>query len=103
MTASQVTMGPVKIFGFGDKCDKCVNAKQKITSIFGLKIEEHSYEYHVTLHDGWKNDGSTDVMAARSDYGDDEVPLIQLPGEDHIRTYPSAMKELKAWKKDRKI
>ena len=96
---SQNERKPVRIFGFGEECDKCVSAREKIEGIFGLEVEEHSYEYHAEEHSGWRDDGSVEVLAARSMYGEDSVPLIQLPGEDFVRSYPNAMKRLKELKK----
>jgi len=45
------------------------------------EYDEKSYQYYVTYHDGWRRDGSVDVMAAKCYYGDDAVPLIQHNGQ----------------------
>lgn len=75
-------------------CGKCDAAKDKLQKM-GFGYEEHSLEYHVEHHDGWRNDGSVAVMAAHSML--DTLPLIQVNDEFH--DYPSAMRTLKQMKK----
>ena len=71
-------------------CGKCEAAKTKL-KIMGLSYTEHNLEYHVTHHDGWRDDGSADVMAAHTQM--DTLPLFRL-GETFL-DYPGAMKALK--------
>ncbi len=72
-------------------CGKCESAKKKL-DLMGLVFTEHNLEYHVSLHDGWRDDGSADVMAAHTIM--ETLPLFQVNGEFH--DYPSAMKKLKS-------
>ena len=71
-------------------CGKCEAAKSKL-KMMGFSYTEHSLEYHVTHHDGWRQDGSADVMAAHTQM--DTLPLFRL-GETFL-DYPDAMKALK--------
>ena len=87
--------GEVVVYGF-QNCEICEKAKDKLKRL-GVPFTEASYEQATTLHDGWQQDGSVEVMAARSMYGEDAVPLIQVGGE--VRDYPSAMAYLKAEKR----
>lgn len=71
-------------------CGKCDAAKKKL-ALMGFDYTEHDLEYHVSLHDGWRQDGSTDVMAAHHIM--DTLPLFKLNEKFH--DYPSAMRVLK--------
>ncbi len=71
-------------------CGKCNAAKSKL-EMMGLAYNEHNIERYVKLHDGWRNDGSADVMAAHTMM--DTLPLFKLNGEFH--DYPTAMRKLK--------
>ncbi len=71
-------------------CGKCAAAKSKL-EMMGLHYTERNLEYYVSLHDGWRQDGSADVMAAHTLL--DTLPILQLNDEFH--DYPSAMRKLK--------
>jgi len=71
-------------------CGKCEAAKSKL-KLMGFSYTEHNFEYHVAHHDGWRQDGSADVMAAHTQL--DTLPLFRL-GETFL-DYPAAMKALK--------
>jgi len=71
-------------------CGKCEAAKDKLRRL-GYDYQEHDLEYHVGPHDGWREDGSVEVMAAHTLM--DTLPLIQVDGDFH--DYPSAMRKLK--------
>lgn len=71
-------------------CGKCEAAKSKL-KIMGLDYVEHDLEYHVSLHDGWRQDGSTEVMVAHTML--DTLPLFKVNGDFH--DYPSAMRVIK--------
>ncbi len=72
-------------------CGKCAAAKSKLDRM-GLPYTERNLEYYVNLHEGWRNDGSADVMAAHTLL--DSLPILQLNDEFH--DYPSAMRKLKS-------
>ncbi len=72
-------------------CGKCDAAKSKL-KMMGLTFTEHNLEYYVTHHDGWRTDGSADVMAAHTMMGG-ALPIFNLNGEFH--DYPTAMRKLK--------
>lgn len=71
-------------------CGKCTAAKNKL-KMMGLEFNEHNLEHYVQHHDGWRADGSADVMAAHTML--DTLPLFRLGDEFH--DYPSAMRKLK--------
>lgn len=72
-------------------CGKCDAAKSKL-KMMGLTFTEHNLEYYVTHHDGWRNDGSADVMAAHTML-DGTLPIFRLNDEFH--DYPTAMRKIK--------
>lgn len=71
-------------------CGKCDAAKNKL-KLMGLTFTEHNLEYYVQHHEGWRTDGSADVMAAHTML--DTLPIFRLNDEFH--DYPSAMRMLK--------
>jgi len=83
------------------KCGKCEAAKEKIEKL-GFDYEEHSLEYHVNAHEGWREDGSTELMAyliTESETGDISVMLPTIEIEGKFYDYPAAMKKLKIIRK----
>ncbi len=81
-----------------DGCGKCEAAKDKLKKM-GFDYKEHNLEYHVEHHEGWRDDGSVDVMAAHSLM--DTLPLFQV--NDDFLDYPSAMRKLKKTKKEQAV
>jgi glutaredoxin len=81
----------VHVYGLPE-CKKCIAAKDKLDRN-QIKYEERSYKDYMTYHDGWKNDGSIDVLTARSFYGENAVPLIERDGK--LYDYPGFMKQLR--------
>lgn len=75
-------------------CGKCNAAKEKL-KLMGFDYTEHNVEYHVEFHDGWRQDGSADVMAAHTLLGG-SLPIFRLGEEFH--DYPTAMRKLKDMK-----
>jgi glutaredoxin len=71
-------------------CGKCAAAKSKL-KLMGFDYVEHDLHYHVSLHDGWRQDGSAEVMAAHTIL--DTLPLFRLGDDFH--DYPGAMRKLK--------
>ena len=71
-------------------CGKCEAAKDKLNKL-GIDYEERSLEYHISHHDGWREDGSVEAMAAHTLL--DTLPLFRV-GED-FHDYPGAMRTLK--------
>ena len=71
-------------------CGKCDAAKSKL-KMMGLLFTEHDLQYHVELHEGWRTDGSIDVMAAHTML--DTLPIFRVNGEFH--DYPTAMRKIK--------
>jgi len=83
----------IKVYSKAD-CGKCESAKDKIKRM-GFDYEDHSLEYHITPHDGWRTDGSTRMLASLAFSGDPshQLPTIEIDGEFY--DYSGAMKELK--------
>lgn len=77
-----------------ESCNKCELAKEKLVKHFKIEFEEKSYNNYVTFHDGWREDGSIDVMAARCFHGENAVPLISHNGT--IYSYPGLVRTLKS-------
>lgn len=71
-------------------CGKCDAAKNKL-KMMGLCFNEHNLEDFVTHHEGWRHDGSADVMAAHTML--DTLPIFRFGDEFH--DYPTAMRKLK--------
>ncbi len=72
-------------------CGKCDAAKSKL-KLMGLPFTEHDLEYHINLHEGWRQDGSADIMAAHTML--DTLPIFRVNDEFH--DYPSAMRKIKS-------
>lgn len=71
-------------------CGKCEAAKDKLKRM-GFKYDEHNLTYHIEHHDGWREDGSVEAMAAHTLL--DTLPIFRVEGE--FMDYPGAMRELK--------
>lgn len=82
----------VRIYGLPE-CGKCDAAKDKLRR-FKINFEERSYSHYVAYHDSWKEDGSVEILAARSFYGDHAVPLIESE-DGRVYDYPGFMRVLK--------
>ncbi len=72
-------------------CGKCDAAKSKL-KMMDLPFTEFNLEYYITPHEGWRNDGSADVMAAHTML-DGTLPIFRLNDEFH--DYPTAMRKIK--------
>lgn len=75
-------------------CGKCEAAKDKLKRM-GLEYAEHNLGYHIEHHDGWREDGSVEAMAAHTLL--DTLPIFKVENDFH--DYPSAMRELKKLRK----
>lgn len=71
-------------------CGICEAAKDKMKKL-GIDYEERNLEYHTQHHEGWREDGSVEAMAAHTLL--DTLPLFRLDNDFH--DYPSAMRTLK--------
>jgi glutaredoxin len=79
----------VHVYG-KEGCGKCDAAKDKLRRL-GVSYQEHSIDYHVRYHEGWREDGSIEVLAAHSEKN--TLPLIRVG--DEFYDYAAAMKCLK--------
>jgi len=73
-------------------CLKCDAAKEKL-QLLSIPYEEKPYEAYTVFHDGWEEDGSVDVLAARSYFGSNNVPIIK--DGNKFFDYPGYMKYIK--------
>ena len=73
-----------------EDCGLCEAAKEKL-KLMNLPYEEHDLEYHIAYHEDWREDGSIDVLTARSDLN--TIPLFKIDGEFYA--YAEAMKVIK--------
>ena len=71
-------MDRVTVYGFPD-CEHCESAKKDLKKL-NIPFEEKLYKDFTSLHEGWREDGSIKVMAARHFYGEGHVPLIRQNG-----------------------
>lgn len=71
-------------------CGKCEAAKDKLKRM-GFEYHEHNLSYHIEHHEGWREDGSVEAMAAHTLL--DTLPIFKVDGE--FMDYPGAMRELK--------
>ena len=88
----------IKVFS-KENCGKCESAKEKIVKL-GFTYNEHSLEYHMELHDGWREDNTTDLMAYLTSKGKpkEQLPTIEIDGKYY--DYPGATKKLKRKNKE---
>ncbi len=73
-------------------CQTCEAAKKKL-ELLGLDFEFRNIEELTEPHEGWRDDGSVEVMAAYSHFNH-SLPVIFV--DDVAYDYPGAMRELKA-------
>jgi glutaredoxin len=73
-------------------CGICNAAKDKLARM-GLEYSSHDLQTTIEPHQGWRSDGSVDVLAAYALIGN-KLPVIRINDEFH--DYPSAMRRLKS-------
>jgi glutaredoxin len=77
---------------YGKKgCGVCEAAKDKLRKL-GLPFSEHDLAETVEFHEGWRDDGTIEIMAAYA-ANNQGMPIITIDGEAF--TYSGAMKRLK--------
>lgn len=79
-------------------CGKCEAAKDKLRRM-GFEYNEHNLSYHIEHHDGWREDGSVEAMAAHTLL--DTLPILKV--EDDYLDYSAAMRELKRLRKQEAV
>lgn len=90
----------MRIIIYGKKhCGKCEAAKDKLNKM-GFLYEVRDLEYFITLHEGWRTDGSVELLAASSSL-DGAIPILNVEGD--LLDYPSAMKKLKDIKRSQPV
>ncbi len=73
------------------ECGICASAKEKLR-LMGLPHKTFDLDKVMEHHEGWREDGSVEVLAAYAML-DSHVPVICIDGEYH--DYPGAMRFLK--------
>ena len=81
--------GEITVFG-KKNCGLCEAAKDKLRRM-GFEYAEHNLSYHIQHHDGWREDGSVEAMAAHTLLN--TLPIFKV--EEEFLDYPGAMRELK--------
>ncbi len=92
-------MNPIVLIYSKQGCGKCEAAKDKLRKM-GLAYEEHTLAYHTEIHDGWREDGSTDLRAwceAQDGGTPHALPTIEIiiDGKTEWHNYSGAMRRLK--------
>jgi glutaredoxin len=77
-------------------CKKCDSAKEKLV-LMGFDYRSHELELLLQAHDGWREDGSVEMLAAYASI-DNQIPVIRIDEDFH--DYPGAMSRLKALRKE---
>ncbi|MHC4249961.1 MAG: glutaredoxin family protein [Planctomycetota bacterium] len=71
-------------------CAICTAAKDKLRKL-GLPFDSRDIDSTVVPHEGWRDDGSADVLAMYAMI-DNHLPVIRIDGE--CTDYASAMRRL---------
>jgi len=71
-------------------CGICESAKKNLARL-GLPFDSRDIESMVQPHEGWRRDGSADVLAMYAMI-DNHLPIIRIDGE--CTDYPTAMRRL---------
>jgi glutaredoxin len=72
-------------------CGVCEAAKEKL-NLMGLPYRSHEMERFMEFHEGWREDGSVEVLAAYAMF-DNHLPLIRIDGQ--YFDYAGAMSRLR--------
>lgn len=89
----------INVYGkLKEHCGLCEAAKAKL-KLMGVSFDSFEISEFTTLHEGWREDDTVEVMAAYSDV--DTLPIITIDGRG--MSYPAAMKQLKALKPSRPV
>lgn len=88
----------MQVIVYGKKnCGICDAAKDKLKRM-GFSYEVRDVEYYTTLHEGWRTDGSVDVLAS-STFMEGAIPIIDIEGD--LVDYPTAMRLLKRLRREK--
>lgn len=79
-------------------CGKCQAAKEKIR-LMKLSYVEKDIERYTTIHEGWRHDGTVDVLTAHEEMN--TIPLIRI--DDDFYDYSGAIRVLKSQDQARAI
>ncbi|MEN6550182.1 MAG: glutaredoxin domain-containing protein [Armatimonadia bacterium] len=82
--------GEITLFG-KKNCGLCTAAKDKLR-LMGLPFEFVDIGPLVEHHDGWRNDGSVEALAASTMF-EGHLPIFKIAGRFY--SYPEAMRLLK--------
>ena len=87
----------MKIHVYGKPgCGKCESAKAKLLRM-KLEYTEHNLGYHIEHHEGWREDGSVEAMAAHTLL--DTLPIFKINGEHY--DYSGGMKKIKQLRREK--
>jgi len=74
-----------------EKCSLCASLKEKLV-LMGKKFKVRDIEYLTELHEGWRDDGSVEVLAGHA-LVNRMIPMVQI-GKGYFN-YTGSMRELK--------
>jgi glutaredoxin len=86
----------IKVFG-KQNCGLCESAKGKL-KMMGIPFEVFELTDFTQPHEGWRTDGSVELLACYSDI--DTLPVVMIDGK--AMSYPAAMRALKDLKPSKK-
>lgn len=85
----------IELFGKKD-CGLCAGAEKKL-QLMGFEYDKLDIDSVMALHDGWRNDGSINVMSLHC-LINRKIPMILIDGVPY--EYTKAMRFLKNVKRD---
>jgi hypothetical protein len=69
----------IDIYG-RDTCDVCNRFKKRVSDM-GFKYNSHNIDEKINHHEGWKTDGSIEVLAAMHCINDSHLPVAKIDGK----------------------
>jgi len=89
----------VRVYGRSG-CGKCTSLKEKL-ELLGVSFESRDVDVFMDGHEGWRTDGSVDLMThictiETKDMVDGHIPIPIVEMDGEFYAYSQAIKELKA-------
>lgn len=69
----------IDIYG-RETCDVCKRFKKRVSDM-GFEYNSHNIDEKINHHDGWKNDGSVEILAAMHSINDGYPPVTKIDGK----------------------
>jgi hypothetical protein len=81
-----------------DKCGICDRFIKRVVDM-GFQCVKHNIDNYITLHDGWRNDQSVEILVAMHCYGNGYPPVVKI--NEKFMTFSGAINFLKGVKDDK--